>query len=329
MRFAAARLRVPCLEVEIPGSGAAPDGQQLAVRSNGQDWIVSWFPPPIAPSGTPHGAQGVCVTSDDKIVLVSENGDRWGFPAGRPEPGENWEDTLRREMLEEACATVLSTRLLGFTRGECVAGAEQGLVLVRSMWRADVELAPWEPQFEIRHRQVIPATDIALQRILTTDPFAPIIRRSLNEAAIAWDGSAGGNATTREPLTAEPRVDRLEAGVMDADGWRYWEQLIDKRGIVIDRPHGQPHPVYADMTYPFDYGHIPGTASADGHEVDAFVGWAQTGLVGLISLTHRPTGIADPKLLVNITQADAQTILAFLDRGPGPDLRLKWRQDTR
>jgi ADP-ribose pyrophosphatase YjhB (NUDIX family) len=313
----------------VPGSGAAPDGQEFAVRSNGEDWIVSWCPPPIAPSGTPHGAQGICVTSGGEIVLVSEDGERWGFPAGRPESGETWEETLRREMLEEACATVLSTRLLGFTRGECVAGAERGLVLVRSMWRAEVELGRWEPQFEIRHRQVIPATDIALQRILATDPFAPIIRRSLNEAAIASDSSAGGKATAHEPVTTEQHVRRLEAGAMDADGWRYWEQLIEERGVVIDRPRAQRHPVYADMMYPFDYGHIPGTASADGDGVDAFVGAAQTGLVGVISLTHRPTGIADPKLLVNITEADAQTILAFLDRGdPGPELRLIWRQDT-
>lgn len=108
-----------------------------------------------------------------------------GLPGRPPRTGESLEQTLRREMLEEACATVTGARLLGFARGECVTGAEQGLVLVRSMWRADVELGPWEPQFEIRHRRVIAVTDIALQRMLATDPFAPIIRRSLNEAAIA------------------------------------------------------------------------------------------------------------------------------------------------
>jgi hypothetical protein len=26
---------------------------------------------------------------------------------------------------------------------------------------------------------------------------------------------------------------------MDAGEWRDWERLIDDRGIVIDRPHGQ------------------------------------------------------------------------------------------
>jgi hypothetical protein len=37
---------------------------------------------------------------------------------------------------------------------------------------------------------------------------------------------------------------------MDAGEWRYWEGLIDERGIVIDRPRGHAHPLYPDMTYP-------------------------------------------------------------------------------
>jgi hypothetical protein len=78
------------------------------------------------------------------------------------EPGESWEQTLRREMDEKACATVVGARLLGFTRGQCVAGPERGLVLVRSVWRADVEDA----------------------LSLGANPFAPFIRRELREAAM-------------------------------------------------------------------------------------------------------------------------------------------------
>jgi len=38
--------------------------------------------------------------------VISPDGGIWDLPAGRPVPGENWEETLRREMDEEACATV-------------------------------------------------------------------------------------------------------------------------------------------------------------------------------------------------------------------------------
>ena len=108
------------------------DGQQIPIRSGGQYWLVSWHRPPDPPAGIRHGAEGVCVTRADEVVLVSRRGDAWQLPGGRPEPGETWEDTLRREMLEKACAMVVSARLLGFTRGACIAGPERGRVLVRS-----------------------------------------------------------------------------------------------------------------------------------------------------------------------------------------------------
>lgn len=84
------------------------------------------------------------------------------------------------------------------------------------------------------------------------------------------------------------------------------------------------------MIYRYDYGHVPGTTAADGEEVDVFVGAAHTGLVGLIDVTHQPSGVTEPKLLVNLSRADAEEILAFLDRGdPPPDLHLFWRADRR
>jgi NUDIX domain len=75
----------------------ASDGRDLVVSSNGGDWRVGWYPPPDPPSGTPHGAAAVCV-SGNRIVLVSSDGQRWGLPGGRPEQGERWAGTLRREV---------------------------------------------------------------------------------------------------------------------------------------------------------------------------------------------------------------------------------------
>jgi len=64
--------------------------------------------------------------SGDRVVLVSSDGQRLGLPGGRPEQAERWVDTLRREVAEEARAVVKSARLLGFTRGRCVRGPQEG-----------------------------------------------------------------------------------------------------------------------------------------------------------------------------------------------------------
>jgi ADP-ribose pyrophosphatase YjhB (NUDIX family) len=166
------------------GGEVAADGKEIAVHAGGQDLLVSWHPPAAVPAGRRHGAEGVCV-SGGGVVLVSRDGQGWSFPAGRPEAEESWAETLRREVREEACATVVQARLLGFSRGVCIAGRENGLVLVRSIWRADVELGPWDPYFEIRHRRLVAPADLAAELTLASHPFAPIVRRTLQEAGLA------------------------------------------------------------------------------------------------------------------------------------------------
>jgi ADP-ribose pyrophosphatase YjhB (NUDIX family) len=123
------------------------------------------------------------VTAECGVVLISQDGERWGWPGGRPEGDESWEQTLRREILEEACAIVGEARLLGFCRGACLTGPEQGLVLVRSIWRAEVELMPWEPRFEISHRRVVPAADL-LSHVSIEEGFEPIYYRAIAEAGL-------------------------------------------------------------------------------------------------------------------------------------------------
>ena len=74
-------------------------------------------------------------------------------------------------------------RLLGFCRGACLTGPEKDLVLVRSIWRAEVELMPWEVRFEIAHRRVVPATEL-LSHLDMEDGFEPIYYRALTEAQL-------------------------------------------------------------------------------------------------------------------------------------------------
>jgi len=162
----------------------ACDLEELAGVANGGDWRMAWHPPDEAPPGKPHGANAFCVTTGGEVVLISPDGSRWGWPGGCPEPGESWEDTLRREMLEEACATVTDARLLGFVRSRCLAGHEKGLVLVRSIWRAQVRLHPWQPEYEIPFRRVVPARDLA-RHLWMEDGTAPIYSRAARESGLA------------------------------------------------------------------------------------------------------------------------------------------------
>lgn len=166
-----------------PHGPVARDGEAFALRAGGSFWALSWHGPGAAPDGTPHGANGLCVTADGDVVLISPDGRRWGWPGGRPEGEESWEQTLRREMLEEACATVREARLLGFCRSACLAGPERGLVLVRSIWRARVELLPWAPRFEIAFRRVVPAAQ-AMAEFWTEKGAKPVYRRAFQEAGL-------------------------------------------------------------------------------------------------------------------------------------------------
>jgi len=168
-------------EVLTAETRSARDGEEFGIHSNGGDWIVEWQPASVAPQGTPHGAMGICLTAEGGLVLISNDGERWGLPGGRPEEHETWEQTLHREVLEEACAIILRAKLLGFSRGRCLTGHEAGLVLVRSVWRAEVDLAPWNPRFEIAHRRVVPAEEWSAH-LWVDDGFGAIFRRAFADA---------------------------------------------------------------------------------------------------------------------------------------------------
>ena len=150
----------------------------------GQRWVVSWHSPALPPPrGKRHGSSALCLTSQRHVVLVSAGGVDWGFPGGRPEGDETWRDTLERELLEEACARVDEASLLGFSRGTCIEGHEEGLVLVRALWRATVTLLPWSPQHEITHRRLVRWSEV-LDEISLPFGARPLYERWLDEAAV-------------------------------------------------------------------------------------------------------------------------------------------------
>lgn len=161
----------------------AVDGDEYVVSWNDEriSTVVSWHPPSELPSGRPFGASGVCITPDDKAVIVSPNGHLWHLPGGRPEGSETALQTLSREMTEEACVSVQEARLLGFCRITDTNGPTSGVSRVRAWFRARVTVQPWAPQFEIKHRRLIDPSEISSQIVIARGE-APIMNRVLFEA---------------------------------------------------------------------------------------------------------------------------------------------------
>jgi hypothetical protein len=86
-------------------------------------------------------------------------------------------------VLEETGCSVSQALMLGFCRSTCQSGAEKGLVLVRSIWRGDVELVPWTPQFEVKWRKVVPVADL-LSEVSMEQGLEPVYRRAMVEAGL-------------------------------------------------------------------------------------------------------------------------------------------------
>jgi 8-oxo-dGTP pyrophosphatase MutT (NUDIX family) len=154
----------------------AQGGDEYLSQADDEVWSLSWHSPPTPPRGIPHGSAGVCVTERGEIVLISQDGIEWDFPGGKAEGPESWGQTMCREVLEEACATVISANLLGFARAECKIGNYPGRIIVRSFWRADVKLLAWEPQFETKHRRLVRPEETLAH---TPNGFEPIYRQIL------------------------------------------------------------------------------------------------------------------------------------------------------
>jgi len=122
----------------------------------GQPLLLTWLPG-YHPSSTERVTQvsGLCFTEGGLIVLVSEDAGGWNLPGGKPEPGETWEQTLGREVAEEACADILRVEFMGAQRVEGLTA--EPYYQLRS-W-ARVRLNPFLPQFEMRHRTTVSARD--------------------------------------------------------------------------------------------------------------------------------------------------------------------------
>lgn len=93
------------------------------------------------------------------IILVAGEDGTWSLPGGHPEPGETIEQTLVREVREEACAIVEHLAYLGAQQVDDPS-APSGLTrYYQTRFWARVHLEPFHPQFETLRRTLATPKD--------------------------------------------------------------------------------------------------------------------------------------------------------------------------
>lgn len=91
--------------------------------------------------------------------------------------------------------------------------------------------------------------------------------------------------------------------------WKYMQRFVDESEIVIDRPKGSRHPKFPKYVYAVDYGYLKNTKSADGIEIDVYLGSDGTRKVIAVAVTvdfiKRDSEI---KILVGCTDEEIEKI---------------------
>ncbi len=96
------------------------------------------------------------IFNEQNQLLIVKNGDTWTIPGGHPEKGETKEETLNRELMEEACVTLDKTHYMGAV--EVVENNEKYFQL---RYTAKVkEIFPFKQEWEICERKFIDLKDL-------------------------------------------------------------------------------------------------------------------------------------------------------------------------
>lgn len=94
--------------------------------------------------------------NDEMLIVKNEKEDTWTIPGGHPEIGESKEETLKREMMEEACCTLKDINYLGAVH---VIEKDKSYYQLRYTAHVD-KLEPFKQEMEISERKFVKIQDL-------------------------------------------------------------------------------------------------------------------------------------------------------------------------
>lgn len=135
----------------------------------------------------PTRVYAIAVTDDARILLVGAgpSDSRWWLPGGGIEEAEDAESALRRELDEEAGATVDDLELLAYRQ---VEDPVDGRSVIATFW-ARVQMPPtFEPKFEVSESLLVHPDEFLDHLFWADDPAA----RRLLGLAMSVEAQRGG-----------------------------------------------------------------------------------------------------------------------------------------
>ena len=97
--------------------------------------------------------------------------------------------------------------------------------------------------------------------------------------------------------------------------WQKVDTLFLSGRVNIEKHQGDRHPVYSNMIYPVDYGHLSDTISITEKGLSVYVGslkpWSVTSLIVAVDILEKSM---DVKMLVGCTEEETNNILHFLNQ---------------
>lgn len=105
----------------------------------------------------------------------------------------------------------------------------------------------------------------------------------------------------------------MEKFLNNALFWQKLDTIYFSSEVVIDKPKGYVHPLYANLIYPVDYGYLADTLSAN-EGICIYTGTADVGLQHIVITADILKKDVEIKMLVDCTESEVKEILFFLNQ---------------